>query len=533
MLCAKCGKTIASDAKLCNHCGTVVGAVAQRAGSAFTPPTFTRPVPSGGASGAMLGASTTSPVSGGHAGGRVPTLLVRVKGILLHPGAEWRVIAGDPTSARDIYLGYVAPLAAIGIIAAFIGSTVIGVAIGPVTVRTGIYPSLAAAVLHLALTLAGVYVLARFVGRVVPMPGGRKDPLNSLRVVAYSLTPAWVAAIVMIVPALGDVLVLAALYGGYLVYRGLRVLLQCTPFNAFAAAVAVAALAFVLHLVMVPAAGFVLGLVGAGAATVAPGAGNGARIAGATGAIVAKILFESTPEDRARAGQSVVSLPGIALDFVKGSQAAKEEGDPFDRAVRALALLAAGGKKVEPVDADALAALLPATVAGMPKGPMLASGETQHGLQGTIARAIYENESTKITLEVGDMGEFAGAARALARFDPAVEKTFDWGYRRSYWADGNLCARGTLSQRSHRHRRHDRRRAFHDRRARLGGGACATARSHSRRRRRQARATCELAAPETSSSISLATCSPSGPARRRGLCSDSMRSRAGLSDICR
>ena len=132
-----------------------------------------------------------------------------------------------------------------------------------------------------------------------------------------------------------------------------------------------------------------------------------------------------------------MSLPGIALDFVKGSQAAKKDGDPFDRAVRALALLAAGGKKVEPVDADALAALLPATVAGMPKGPMLASGETQHGLQGTIARAIYESEGTKITLEVGDMGEFAGAARALARFDPAVEKTFDWGYRRSYWADGN------------------------------------------------------------------------------------------------
>ena len=62
----------------------------------------------------------------------------------MHPGAEWRVIASDPTSARDIYLGYVAPLAAIGIIAAFIGSTVIGGATGPLTVRTGIYPSLAA-----------------------------------------------------------------------------------------------------------------------------------------------------------------------------------------------------------------------------------------------------------------------------------------------------------------------------------------------------------------------------------------------------
>ena len=78
MLCAKCGKTIAGDAKLCNHCGTVVGAVGQRAASAFAPPTFTRPSPSGGVSGATLGAPAT-PVSVGHAGGRVPTLLARVK----------------------------------------------------------------------------------------------------------------------------------------------------------------------------------------------------------------------------------------------------------------------------------------------------------------------------------------------------------------------------------------------------------------------------------------------------------------------
>ena len=36
-----------------------------------------------------------------------------------------------------------------------------------------------------------------------------------------------------------------------------------------------------------------------------------------------------------------------------------------------------------------------------------------------------------------DLGEFAGAARALAWFDPAVEKTSRPGISANLWVDGN------------------------------------------------------------------------------------------------
>ncbi|HXU67397.1 MAG TPA: hypothetical protein VN707_08560, partial [Casimicrobiaceae bacterium] len=53
-------------------------------------------------------------------------LVARVKAILLSPKTEWPVIAAEATTPSDIYLRYVAPLVAIGVIASFIGTTVVG-----------------------------------------------------------------------------------------------------------------------------------------------------------------------------------------------------------------------------------------------------------------------------------------------------------------------------------------------------------------------------------------------------------------------
>ena len=58
------------------------------------------------------------------------------------PWREWTLVAHEPTTARDIYLGYVAPLAAIGAIAPFVANTVIGVDTGPTHVRAAFRPGL-------------------------------------------------------------------------------------------------------------------------------------------------------------------------------------------------------------------------------------------------------------------------------------------------------------------------------------------------------------------------------------------------------
>src|SRR5947207_13967536 len=59
----------------------------------------------------------------------------RVKNILMQPRREWRVIAREPSSVAELYLSYVAPLAAIGPLASIVGLSVIGYG-NPVTGRT-------------------------------------------------------------------------------------------------------------------------------------------------------------------------------------------------------------------------------------------------------------------------------------------------------------------------------------------------------------------------------------------------------------
>ena len=140
----------------------------------------------------------------GDVGATAVGLVARVKAVLLAPSATWPVIAAEPSSAGAIYGRYVAPLAAIGVIAAFIGQTVIGYNVPLLGhMRTGIVAGLGAAVLGYLLSFVSVFVIAWLVDVLAPTFGGQRDPLRALKLTAYSYTAAWVAGILQLVPALG------------------------------------------------------------------------------------------------------------------------------------------------------------------------------------------------------------------------------------------------------------------------------------------------------------------------------------------
>jgi uncharacterized membrane protein len=150
-------------------------------------------------------------------------LIDRVKAILLTPTTEWPVIEREATTAADIYKGYVAPLGAIGAIASFIGSSLIGVG-GFFRVSVG--AALVHAIVAYLLTFVIVFVVAWLVDTLAPTFGGQRDSLRALKVTAYSYTPAWVAAVLNLIPALAVLGLIAALYGLYLLYLGLPVLMR-------------------------------------------------------------------------------------------------------------------------------------------------------------------------------------------------------------------------------------------------------------------------------------------------------------------
>ncbi|HEX6973095.1 MAG TPA: Yip1 family protein [Vicinamibacterales bacterium] len=151
----------------------------------------------------------------------------RATKILTDPKNEWPVIEREPTTVNQLYMGYIGPLAAVAAIAGFIGSSIIGT-LG--IFRTPITWGLIGACLTFVLTLVSVYISAIVISKLAPTFQSTPDDRQALKLVAYAYTPAWLAAVIGILPVIG---LLASLIGGlyaiYLFYLGIPVMMKTPP----------------------------------------------------------------------------------------------------------------------------------------------------------------------------------------------------------------------------------------------------------------------------------------------------------------
>jgi hypothetical protein len=69
--------------------------------------------------------------------------------------------------------------------------------------------------------VAGAYITAFVVNFLAPNFGSQKDYGRAMQLVAYSWTPGWLAGILNIYPPLRILVLIASLYGLYLIYLGL------------------------------------------------------------------------------------------------------------------------------------------------------------------------------------------------------------------------------------------------------------------------------------------------------------------------
>jgi hypothetical protein len=154
-------------------------------------------------------------------------IVQRIKSIILKPQEEWTVIAGETSSTADLLKNYALPLAAIGAVAGFIGISLIGVSIPFLgTYRAPMASGLVGAIVGLAVQLGAVFVLGLIIDALAPKFGGEKNSAQALKVAVYSFTPGWVAGALRILPSLGILAGLAALYGIYVLYLGLPRLMK-------------------------------------------------------------------------------------------------------------------------------------------------------------------------------------------------------------------------------------------------------------------------------------------------------------------
>ena len=161
-------------------------------------------------------------------------LVDRVKNILLSPKTEWPVIEQEQTDVKTLYLSYIMILAAIPAIATIISSLLIGGMVGAVAGRAGLGAGMTGgfavghALVSYVISLVVIFVVALIVDALAPTFGGTKSQINALKLVAYSATAGWVASIATVIPILGWIVaIIGSLYGIYLLYLGLPVLMKC------------------------------------------------------------------------------------------------------------------------------------------------------------------------------------------------------------------------------------------------------------------------------------------------------------------
>ena len=441
MFCAQCGQLVAEGMKFCPHCGAPVAAVA---------PTVAAPTSEAASA---PGPAPQAGSESGDAGATAAGLIARVKAILLTPSATWPVIAAEPSSAPAIYGRYVAPLAAIGVIAAFIGHTVIGYDVPLLGhMRTGIVAGLGAAVLGYLLSFVSVFVIAWLVDMLAPTFGGQRDPLGALKVTAYSYTPAWVAGILQLVPALGVLALLAGCYGLYLLYLGLPVLMRCPKEKSLGYTIVLILCAVVVSVVMgilSTCAVTGLGLAGIGAMSRLGTPGDSAATANA-GGVIAGIFGGKSDADKARVSEALSQLQKIGEDAQKAN--ARGAPDPkasadMTAALNAVGAIVSGGKDVQPVDFRKLREMLPETLAGMKRVDATGQSGEAMGIKGSSATARYtDGAGASLNVDISDMGSLAGLAGLASRFDPSMEKETETGYERTSKVNGQIV-----------HERYDRR----------------------------------------------------------------------------
>jgi hypothetical protein len=156
-------------------------------------------------------------------------LVERVKNILLSPVTEWETIKGEPHTVTDLFTQYAMILAAIPALASLIGFSVIGYSYGFGTFRLPIAYGLTYCLLTYVFSLVGVYLLAMIIDLLSPTFGATKDMDAALKIAVFSMTPAWIGGIFLLVPALSIISMIAGLYGLYLLFLGIKQLKDAPP----------------------------------------------------------------------------------------------------------------------------------------------------------------------------------------------------------------------------------------------------------------------------------------------------------------
>ena len=329
-------------------------------------------------------------------------LAARVKGILLTPSAEWERIEREPTTIGGLFTGYVCILAAIPAVAGLIGGQLFGIGIPGLSVKPGLAFGITSAVMGYVGALLAVFILGMVIDALAPSFGAEKNRVQAFKVAAYSYTASWVAGVLGLIPALGILMLLAALYGCFLLYLGLPRVMKAPADKAPGYAIVTIIVAVVVSIVIWMAIGAVTAM-----------AGLGVGLAGMAAA--------------GKVNSGTVEINGHKVDMGQ-MQAAADRAEKLSKTPQ------------KPVATDDLKALLPAGLSGYERSNLETSSSGTGDVQIGLAKADYRKGDASFQLSVTDLGPMGAMAALASGMGAQQTKETAEGYEKVATIDGRLVS---------------------------------------------------------------------------------------------
>lgn len=158
-------------------------------------------------------------------------LLSHAFGLFTHPGQEWDDIRKEHARPARVYVAYVFLLAAIAPICAYISTAYFGWTIsGDRVIKLTQISAVQLSVLTYLAMLVGVFALGYAINWMARTYGAHEEPdaANGIALAAYSCTPLFLAGFALLYPSPwfnAIIFTAAAVYGAWLMYDGLPIVM--------------------------------------------------------------------------------------------------------------------------------------------------------------------------------------------------------------------------------------------------------------------------------------------------------------------
>jgi hypothetical protein len=182
-------------------------------------------------------------------------ILQHTLGLFVHPGRQWQAITEQHPTTTKLYTHHIVLLALLPAVAAFIGTSQIGWAVGSQEiVKLTQNSAFNLCILFYFAMLSGVYILGKFIDFMAITYGVDDKARRGIELAAYAATPVFLSGAIAIYPIIWiDMLVglVGVSYSVYLLYEGLPILMKIPKERGFLFASSVLTVGMVMFVALI------------------------------------------------------------------------------------------------------------------------------------------------------------------------------------------------------------------------------------------------------------------------------------------